>query len=126
MTNIPEGYGFVAGRSRENAKAILAAAEKAGVDPSLVSTVIGGYLAPEAAVIAYENRNNPTEEKAPSEEPAEEEPDAGSDEDGYYGPDRSWSNADIEAYARDNNIDLGGATKKADMLSAISAATKEE
>lgn len=113
MTNIPDGYGFVAGRSRENAKAILAAAEKAGVDVSLVTTVADGYLAPEAAVEAFENRNQPTQEKAPSKEST-------------GAPDESWKNADIEQYAEENGIDLGGATKKADMLSAISAATKEE
>jgi len=36
-------------------------------------------------------------------------------------PDDSWTNAEIEAYAKDNNINLDGATKKADMLGAIEA-----
>lgn len=34
-------------------------------------------------------------------------------------PDNTWTNAEIEAYAKDNNIDLDGATKKADMLTVI-------
>lgn len=34
-------------------------------------------------------------------------------------PNASWTNAQIEQYAQDNDIDLGGATVKADMLDAI-------
>ena len=37
-------------------------------------------------------------------------------------PDSTWTNAEIEAYAKDNGIDLDGATKKADMLGVIEAA----
>ena len=36
-------------------------------------------------------------------------------------PSSDWTNAEIEAYAKANNIDLDGATKKADMLAAIEA-----
>jgi len=38
-------------------------------------------------------------------------------------PNSNWTNAEIEAYAEANNIDLDGATKKADMLAAIEAAS---
>ena len=38
-------------------------------------------------------------------------------------PTSEWTNAEIEAYAKANNIDLGGATKKADMLAVIAAAS---
>jgi hypothetical protein len=113
MTNIPDGYGFVAGRSREHAKAILAAAEAAGVDKALVQTVADGYLAPEAAVRQYEGKTLG----------ADEEPEKGPSE----VPDESWKNADIKTWAEDHGVDLGDATKKADMLAAISSAdTKEE
>lgn len=37
-------------------------------------------------------------------------------------PDETWTNAEIVAYAEANNIDLGVATKKADMLAVIEAA----
>ena len=41
---IPEGFAFVPGRSHENAKALLEAAEKAGGDRVAdVRTVTGGY-----------------------------------------------------------------------------------
>lgn len=38
--------GFVPGRSRENARKVLAAARKAGVDVQQVRTTDGGYLVP--------------------------------------------------------------------------------
>jgi len=116
MTDIPDGYGFVAGRSRENAKAILAAAKAAGVDVSLVRTVADGYMAPEAAVKQFEGKTlgapEETEKSGLSESAT---------------PDDSWKNADIKAWAEHHGVDLGDATKKADMLAAISVAdTKEE
>jgi len=119
MTNIPEGYGFVAGRSRENAKAILAAAKAAGVDTSLVQTVLDGYLAPEAAIRQYEGKNF----EAPAESPEQELPEEGAED----APNDSWKNAEIKEWAQDHGVDLGDATKKADMLAVISdASTKEE
>jgi hypothetical protein len=72
MTNIPDGYGFVAGRSRANAKAILAAAEAAGVDVNLVQTVADGYIAPEDAVKQFEKGLGAPDEEVPEEAPAEE------------------------------------------------------
>jgi hypothetical protein len=38
-------------------------------------------------------------------------------------PDSDWTNAEIKSYADANNIDLGTATKKADMIAAIEAAS---
>lgn len=37
-------------------------------------------------------------------------------------PDSSWKVAELKAYAEDNSIDLGDATKKDDILAAITAA----
>lgn len=50
MNQIPAGMAFLAGRSRENARAALAAAEAAGFEPSSVRTQQGGYLLPEKAL----------------------------------------------------------------------------
>jgi hypothetical protein len=36
-------------------------------------------------------------------------------------PDKSWKVADLKAYADENSIDLGDATKKEDVLAAITA-----
>jgi len=111
MTDIPEGYGIIAGRSSENARAALAAAEAAGVSTSLVEAVKEGYLVPDAVLKAFHG------------EIAEAEADAEADD----APTSDWKNADIEAWAEAHGVDLGGATKKADMLAAISTAdTKEE
>lgn len=123
MTNIPDGYGFVAGRSRENAKAILDAARAAGVDPGLVRTAEGGYLAPVAAVRQYEGKSlGASEEDAP-----EEKSDEKVELSGEAVPDGTWKNADIKTWADAHGVDLGDNTKKADMLAAISTAdTKEE
>jgi hypothetical protein len=37
-------------------------------------------------------------------------------------PDESWTLAHLNEYANQNNVDLGGATRKADVLDAILAA----
>lgn len=51
---VKEGFGVVPGRSRDKAKRILEAAEKAGVDGSLIRTTSTGYEVPLAALDAYE------------------------------------------------------------------------
>jgi len=38
-------------------------------------------------------------------------------------PDSSWKVADLKAHAEDNGIDLGDATKKEDIVAAITAAS---
>lgn len=128
MTDIPEGHGIIAGRSSANARAALAAAEAAGVDTSEVLAVREGYLVPDAVLDAFH--------AAAAGEPADvtyidgSKPETG--DDGIpvveeLTPTSDWKNADIEQWASDHGIDLGGATKKADMLAAISTAdTKEE
>lgn len=58
MANIiPEGYGVIAGRGRENAVKALAAADAAGVDQTLVRTTPDGYLAPIAVIEAFDAAN---------------------------------------------------------------------
>lgn len=41
-------------------------------------------------------------------------------------PSKSWKVDELKAYAEENSIDLGGATKKADILTAIEAAASSE
>ncbi|WP_280449962.1 hypothetical protein [Nocardia brasiliensis] len=45
-----------------------------------------------------------------------------SDDEGDGEPSESWTVADLKAYAEQREIDLGDATKKADILAAIQAA----
>lgn len=111
MTHIPEGHGIIAGRSSANARAALAAAAEAGVDPASVKAVREGYLVPEAVLDAFHAKG-----KSTGEEPAEPEPTPTSD----------WKNPAIKDWAQAHDVDLGDATTKADMLAAIAAATGKE
>ncbi len=112
MADIPEGYGIIAGRSRTNAQAALDAAAAAGVDLTEVKAVPNGYLVPDAALAAYH-------------EAAGTEPDAEAG-DAEATPTSDWKNADITAWAESHEVDLGGATTKADMLAAIDAAAEKK
>jgi hypothetical protein len=110
--SIPKGFVLIeTPHSRDAARAVLAAAEQAKYPPQTVKAVAAGYLIPAGAEDHYVPPG-----AAPTEEPQDESED---------GPDESWKNADIEAYAAERDIDLDGATKKADMLAAIAAAEKE-
>jgi hypothetical protein len=107
MTEIPEGYALIEGRSRANAQAALEAADRAGVDQARVRAVDEGYLVPVAVADAYADGDTTV---APQDNDT---------------PDDGWKNADIVAWAEAHDVDLGGASKKADMLAAIAAADKE-
>lgn len=69
MANIPQGYGIIAGRGKENAQRALAAAIAAKLDTSVVRTVTEGYLVPEAALKEFEKARKaeaePTDKPAP-------------------------------------------------------------
>lgn len=41
-------------------------------------------------------------------------------------PDSTWKVADLKAYAADNDVDLGDATKKEDVLAAITASAESK
>lgn len=74
MADIPEGYGIIAGRGKEQATAALAAAEAAKLDPTVVRTVREGYLVPEAVLKEFEKAakaaEKPAVKKAPAKKPA--------------------------------------------------------
>jgi hypothetical protein len=126
-TNIPEGFGIIAGRSRVNAQAALDAADTAGVARSQVKAVPEGYLVPDAVLDAWH--------EAAVAEPADvtyvdgTKPEVG--DDGIpivheLTPTSDWKNAEIKDWAATHEIDLGDATTKADMLAAIAAANEKE
>jgi hypothetical protein len=108
---LEEGYAFVSPRTPDTAKALLAAAEAVGAEAWAVRTTTGGYYVPVSVAQRYEQSLS-----APVEEEAE----------GPSVPDESWKVADLKAYAQDNQVDLGDATKKADILAVIRSADKEE
>lgn len=66
--NIPEGFGFVAGRGQDRARQVLDATEAAGFDRNSVLTRGGGYLAPIEAINAINGDNG---EQAEIEEEGE-------------------------------------------------------
>jgi cell division septation protein DedD len=71
VANIPEGFGIIAGRGKENAQKAIAAAIAANVDPVVVRTVAEGYLVPEKVLVEFEKAN-----KAESKPKAKSEPKA--------------------------------------------------
>lgn len=112
MTDIPEGYGIIAGRSRQNAQAALDAAKVAGVESREVKAVKDGYLVPDAVLEAFHAALGGEEIDLGDDAPAT--------------PTSDWKNAEIKSWAETHGIDLGDATTKADMLAAIAATNKEE
>lgn len=65
--NIDEG--FVPGRSKETARKLLAAADKAHVDQRLVRAVEGGYVAPAKVLDAYTGASNKTSSRKRGKRP---------------------------------------------------------
>lgn len=117
MANIPEGYGLIAGRSRRTAQAALDAAAKAGVDVHEVTAVQEGYVVPLDVLDVYTAAAGGSGASAETEDAAAVPASPGTD-----APTAEWKNADIEKWAKKHQVDLGDATKKADMLAAIDAA----
>lgn len=65
---VPDGFGIIAGRGRENAQAAIAAAVAAGFEPEIVRTQKEGYLVPLKVLDKYEELQGKTKE-APEEAP---------------------------------------------------------
>lgn len=115
---VDEGYAFVSPKGAATARALLEAAKALGLEASVVRSTMGGYYVPVSVSKKYETVSL----GAPPEEAAVEEDDGKSDF-----PDDSWKVAEIKEWAQAHEVDLGDATKKADILAAISSAdTKEE
>src|SRR5678816_134215 len=92
-------YTNIDGRSRATAEALLAAADRVGVQPYEVRTTIRGYVVPDAVAAEYADGS---------------EVEVG--DDGIpvvydKTPDESWKNDEIKAWAEAQGVDLGGATK---------------
>ena len=107
---LEDGYGLVSPKNQETARALLAAAEAVGEPAHVVRSTIGGYIAPVKVVKKYEDGLG-----AKKEEPVADE------ENSEDVPSDSWKVADIKAWAESHEVDLGDATKKADLLAAIQA-----
>ena len=69
MANIPEGFGIIAGRGKQNAQKAIAAAIAAKVDPVAVRTVAEGYLVPEKVLVEFEKANQAESKPKAKSEP---------------------------------------------------------
>lgn len=98
---------FVAGRSRERAQALLAAADKIGADRTTVRAIQNGYNVPRAIAEEYLGEklvdapaeSAPEAPEAPAEEPTEDVPDGGDDvEDEAEEVEKPRGNASLQAW----------------------------
>lgn len=105
---ITEGYFLLSGRNKENARKAISEAQERGFGADSVLTRHDGYLIPLGKGDVVETTPG-TEGNDPVELDAE----------AVEAPDDSWKNDDIVEFAKSHGIDLGEATKKADMLAVI-------
>lgn len=101
MADFPiiEGYFLLGGRSKENARKAISEAQERGFGADAVLTRQDGYLIPLADGEVTELVGEPIET-----------------------PDKSWKNEDIINFAEEQEIDLGEAATKAEMLAVIDEA----
>lgn len=118
-------YKNINGRSRATAEALLVAATTVGADVHEVRTTIRGYIVPEKVAAEYERMLIGESDPVADDTIGDESEDGPGPADGGA-PEKSWKNDEIKAWAEAHEVDLGGATKKADMLAAIQAADTEE
>lgn len=108
---IPEGYEFLATRSRQNAGKAIDAAVERGFPASSVLSVSDGYYIPlEGNESIGEEIFGTVQADVPDAEVSEVEI-----------PKETDKVADIEKFASDWNIDLGGAKNNAERIAAIEA-----
>jgi len=120
-TVIPEGYDFLPDRSRDNARKALALAEERGLEADVVLTVTDGYLIPlneggetaDASTIEGQV-NGEIVSDGDEGEPIVLE--AASLED--------LTVPELKDAAEKAKVDLGGATKKADIIAALEGSDK--
>ena len=103
-STIPEGYELLVGRSREHALKALATADERGLPSDSVLSVHEGFLIPLAG-----------EETSEELDEAEDQ----GEEDAVELPKASDKVADIEAFAKEHNIDLGDVSNNKDRIAVI-------
>lgn len=130
---------FYGPRSRANARALLAAAETLGLDPGVVRTQAGGYLAPHEVVeivvgvqdiqpdTEYEGEETGTEEQVADAQGGTEEGgvpgEPGTDD--LKRPSQADSKADWLAYATAKSLNVTDDNTKAEIVKAVQDSEKE-
>lgn len=105
-TSIPEGFELLVGRSRENAKLAIATAEERGFPSSAVLTQSDGYLIP----------------LGDSEDSGEEQ----EEQEEIVAPKETDKVADVEAFAKEHEIDISSASNNAERVALIQAALESK
>lgn len=111
---IPEGQAFVEPRDVETARGLIAAAESLDLDPAVVRTQAGGYLAPVEVVEAWEGGSDTvvtTADDLAAAEPAEQ--------DGP--PAKSASKGDWLDYAKSQGFDESEDLSKSQLIERFGA-----
>lgn len=102
------GNVIIKGQSKDDAVLLLEAAQKLDLPAGVVRTVTGGFRVPvEVAEKAGLDYEDPNAEQAEVQDFPDGE------------PNKDWKVAELEAYAAANEIDLDGATRKDDILAAV-------
>lgn len=101
-TSIPEGYEFLSGRTRDNARTAIADAVERGFPESTVLTVHDGYLVPigDSQVVTDDEPEGTT--TAPE-------------------IDDKWTVAQLDEYIDANDLDVDKSLKKSDKIDAVRA-----
>lgn len=123
MSQVRIGYAFVAGRSQENARALLAAAGRAGYDAKVVKTTDGGYIVPAVVVDALADSPDVSDETPDKEDAPAAPPEETREADTFDPHAAKYTELKAEASRRG----LSGAGTKDELIARLtkSAATEE-
>lgn len=139
------GNVTIKGQSRDSAILLLEAAHKLDLPAGVVRTVEGGFRVPaevaekagfdengepvKKAAKAAKQESEPEPEPTPQEQQAEQEQktaddaEQGSEEEQDFPegePNKDWKVEELKAYAAKHEVDLKGASRKDDVLAAVS------
>jgi hypothetical protein len=118
---IGEGEAFVEPISADTAKGLLAAAEELELDPGVVRTQLGGFLAPAEVVEKWQEGDTGDAQVTTPEDAAQAAADANAEAADDGRPAASASKADWEAYAVDNGYDADEGLTKAQLIERYGA-----
>jgi len=135
MARVRPGFGFYGGRSSENARLLIKAAEELGYEPWVVATTQQGYIVPEDVLNLVNPPKEETEDDAElaegdaPETEAEEEVAAEVEEtedDTPKRPGKNDSKADWSAYVEALGAEIPEGATKDDLFALADEAEKEK
>lgn len=125
MARVRPGYGFYGGRSSENARRLIKAAESLGYEAWVVATTQQGYIVPEDVLELV----NPTKSEEPQEEVQEDVTEVQEEEveetEDLKRPGKNDSKAEWSAYVESLGVDIPEGATKDDLFALADEAEKE-